>query len=145
MVAEISRTLQWNLKIILPSGFTAIDAKMQLRAHPPIFVISMNTAEGERRRRECNFNYTLIDNALSEDVERMNVSQKMVKGRRVEKGFLATVGCFQSHVKAWGAIGDGPAIVCEDDARLLRDFPYEWPVQPCLLGGALRTKGALEF
>jgi hypothetical protein len=138
MVPEIARTLRMLISIVVPSGREVVRPST---SDMPVFLISRETEEGARRRHSCNFEFQHVPAAAHEKLPDW-LRDRMVRGRRTEASFLCALGCFHSHTEAWRAMGAGAGIVAEDDARQIRELPAVWPLVPCLLGGALRTKGA---
>ena len=60
MIPEIARTIRVEIDIILPGGFVAISASPKTDSSPPIVLISLETEEGSKRRKGCNFVHRLL-------------------------------------------------------------------------------------
>lgn len=108
----------------------------------PHLVISLaGSPEGARRRAQLNFEHAILW-AHSEAPAWLQVH-----GRYKEPTLGAVRATFYSHYEAWRRLAEegSPAVVCEDDAYLVRggydvsDFPQD---SITLLGGAVRTPGA---
>ena len=111
---------------------------------PQRFLISMNTPEGEQRRAQLSYTYTLIEGKTGEECPPW-ISSRMA-GRHKGCTKLAVCGNFFSHWIAWGQCGAKGCIILEDDAQEIRTPNFDWAQLPqdsvTLLGGTVRTAGA---
>ena len=112
-----------------------------------IYVISLDTVEGNKRKNQLNFPHVKFKGYDHESTEPDIIKMKG-RGQEVTTTAPRQRATFYSHMKVWQKIASEQrsAVVCEDDAIMLegRSFNTSSLQQDgiTLLGGCIRTPGA---
>jgi hypothetical protein len=126
-----------------------------MASNPACWVISLNSEEGNARKKRLNFQHELHDGVLGSQCDQ-SWRSRFSKGRYKITTFEAVVGGFQAHLNVWKEVAKLPegqgVVVLEDDAYQLRPIPgmptmnrtHDQSPGIVLLGGALRYGGIWE-
>ena len=127
-----------------PELFDIATPKLEF-ANVTIYVISLDSSEGNKRKAQLNYEHTIFE-AYPHTSPEPDIIQ--VQGRAQEHTGTAPRqrACFFSHFKLWQKIAEDNlnTIITEDDAILVRDIDLPTFSDDCitLLGGCIRTPGA---